>query len=90
MIGHQNQRPVNGQDHSTRGRQPERPRPHRGLVGGRTQFLAWTVWVVLALLGLEYLCPGFSTWWRWSPVGCCCTWLWAVPCRRGWTSTAAP
>ena len=55
MIGHRDQRPVNGQDHSTRGRQPERPRAHRGPVGARTQFLAWTAWVVVALLGLEYL-----------------------------------
>ena len=55
MIGHRDQRPVNGQDHSTRGRLAERPVPHRGPVGGRTQFLAWTAWVVLALLGLEYL-----------------------------------
>ena len=55
MIGHRDQRPVNGQDHSTRGRQAERPRPHREPVGGRTQFLALTAWVMLALLGLEYL-----------------------------------
>jgi len=55
MIGHRDQRPVNGQDHSTRGRLAERPDPHRRPVGGRTQFLAWTAWVVLALLGLEYL-----------------------------------
>jgi hypothetical protein len=55
MIGHRDQRPVNGQDHFTRGRQSECPGPYRRPLGGRTQFLAWTAWVVLALLGLEYL-----------------------------------
>jgi len=55
MIGHRDQRPVNGQDHTTRGQQAVHPRPRRGPASGRTQFLAWTAWVVIALLGLEYL-----------------------------------
>jgi hypothetical protein len=54
MIGHRDQRPVNGQE-SPGGLQAVHPRPHRGPASGRTQFLAWTAWVVIALLGLEYL-----------------------------------
>src|SRR5664279_2572992 len=55
IIRHRDQRPVNGQDHTTRGQQAVHPRPRRGPASGRTQFLAWTAWVVIALLGLEYL-----------------------------------
>jgi hypothetical protein len=54
LIGHRDKRPMNGlHDTAGRGTLTVNPRPHRGRDSGRTQFLAWTAWVVLALLGLD-------------------------------------